>query len=93
MLTIAGQESLHRLCTANRAALANATRAGCFYCCEVFMATEAVDFVDGRQPETGDLADGVTALCPRCGIDSVIPEVGNVVLTEDLLAEMKAYWF
>jgi len=63
------------------------------YCCAVFPASEVVDFVDGRRLESGDTADGETALCPRCGIDSVLAETERVTLSADLLNEMRAHWF
>jgi hypothetical protein len=39
------------------------------------------------------VADGVTALCPRCGIDAVLPSAVPVALTAELLAAMHAHWF
>ena len=36
---------------------------------------------------------GATALCPHCGIDSVIPQQPDHPLSPDLLAAMHAYWF
>jgi hypothetical protein len=93
MLSLADQESLHRLSSKNRDMLARSSRAGCFYCGEFFAPAEITDWVDGRQVETGSTADGVTALCPRCGIDAVIPEVDGLVLSKELLVEMRAHWF
>ena len=52
-----------------------------------------MDWVDGRQVETGSTEDGITALCPLCGIDSVIPEAPGAPLTTGLLEEMRAHWF
>ena len=34
-----------------------------------------------------------TALCPRCGIDSVIGSASGYEITEEFLAEMNEYWF
>ena len=67
--------------------------AGCFYCQAFFSPDEISEWVDGRQPETGNTDDGVTALCPHCGIDAVLPNAIPTVLTAELLAEMHAYWF
>jgi hypothetical protein len=89
----ADQESIHKFCSRNRELLSRSDRAGCFYCQELFDPTEILDWVDGRQVETGDTADGTTALCPRCGIDSVLPSAAPIVLTKELLAEMNAHWF
>jgi hypothetical protein len=77
----------------NRAALVPGNRTGCFYCCAVFDASEISEWVDDRQVETGSLDDGSTALCPRCGIDAVLPGSAGTVITPALLAEMKAHWF
>jgi len=38
-------------------------------------------------------AASVTALCPHCGIDSVIPEQPDRLVNSELLAAMHAYWF
>ena len=93
-LSQADQESLHKLCTRNRDVLASATRAGCFYCCAIFEPRDIKNWIDGeRFLETGDTYEGVTALCPRCRIDSVIPEANGVTISTELLAAMKAHWF
>jgi hypothetical protein len=89
----ADQESLHRYSSRNRALLERSDRAGCFYCQSLFDPKEIVDWIDSRQVETGDTADGVTALCPRCGIDSVLPSAAPITLTKDLLSEMNEHWF
>ncbi len=34
-----------------------------------------------------------TAICPRCGIDSVIGDKSGFALTPTFLAEMKKAWF
>lgn len=93
MLTRADQESLHRCSSRHRELLAAASRAGCFYCGAVFAPSEITDWVDGRQAEPGSLDHGVTALCPRCGIDSVLPDIGTIAITPHLLAEMREFWF
>ena len=38
---------------------------GCFHCQAVFSADGIRDWID----------DGQTALCPRCGVDAVLPDV------------------
>jgi hypothetical protein len=54
----------------------------------MFSPTEIEDWVDGPQQATGDTADGVTALCPRCGIDAVLPSAAPIRLDAALLADM-----
>ena len=34
-----------------------------------------------------------TALCPYCGIDSVLADAPGCQVTEDFLKKMKKYWF
>ena len=49
----------------NRAQIAAAPACGCYYCLATFPSDEVQTWVD----------DGCTALCPRCSIDSVLPNV------------------
>jgi hypothetical protein len=49
----------------NRRYMTPGTACGCFYCLQVFPADEVVEWID----------DGRTPLCPRCGIESVVPGV------------------
>lgn len=78
----------HRRCSNHRDAIAQADRCGCFYCCAVFSPGEISDWVD---PASDDMQAGTTALCPRCGIDSVIPlEAG---MDGAFLRRMKKHWF
>jgi hypothetical protein len=86
-------ESIHKFCTRNRELLSRSDSAGCFYCLEIYPPAEIQDWVDGLQVETGSLADGVTALCARCGIDAVLPSAAPIPLTEETLRAMHAYWF
>jgi len=36
---------------------------------------------------------GQTALCPRCGIDSVIGDQSGYEISASFLAKMHSYWF
>ena len=85
-------ESVHRFSSQNRELLARSDRAGCFYCRRIYDPGEIRDWVDGPVARGGDLRDGVTALCPRCGIDAVLPSAA-VPLDDGLLADMHRYWF
>ncbi len=73
----------HELCTYNREALKNSAWCGCFYCKNIYDPKEITDWLDG----------GKTALCPRCGIDSVIYETKKYDLTQKFLQKMYDYWF
>ncbi|WP_339879113.1 cytoplasmic protein [uncultured Algoriphagus sp.] len=67
----------------NMAELANSNLAGCYYCKSIFNAIEI--------KETAD--DGKTALCPKCGIDSVLPESSPFKLNSETLSAVNKYWF
>jgi len=91
-LTRADLGSIHQFSGRNRNLLARSAQAGCFYCQSLFDPAEIMAWVDGRQLETGEMADGVTALCPRCGIDAVLPSAA-VSLRAEMLTQMNAHWF
>jgi len=55
---------------------------GCFHCLSLF-AAEAIN---------GWTDDGETALCPRCGMDAVVPAEALGFGTT-ALADMKRRWF
>jgi len=69
IMTEAEAESIAYLSYRNRARVLAATRCGCFYCQAVFPGDDVRDWVD----------DDRTALCPRCGIDSVLAGVTDPV--------------
>jgi len=61
---------------------------GCFQCCARFSPQDIHEWVD-----EGPSGEGQTALCPKCGIDSVIGVRSGLDVSEEFLATMKAYWF
>lgn len=72
----------------NRQEVQDSSMSGCFYCLEVFKSSEVVDWVD--EDSSGQ---GQTALCPRCGIDSVVGDKAGYPLSAEFLGKMKAHWF
>jgi hypothetical protein len=56
---------------------------GCFYCKEMFSPDQIVEWVD----------EDDTALCPICGIDSVIADGSSLLITKHFLEAMQAAWF
>lgn len=57
---------------------------GCFYCITHFKPVDIIQWTD----------NGQTALCPNCGIDSVIGDKsGYPVNNIDFLKRMNSYWF
>ena len=61
---------------------------GCFFCCVTFGSAEIQDWVDKNVEGIGQ-----TALCPKCGIDSVIGDKSGFNLSKDFLSQMNEYWF
>ena len=61
---------------------------GCFYCLETFSPPKIEEWVDEDENEIG-----TTALCPFCGIDSVIGSKSGVPITKEFLKVMSQIWF
>ncbi len=78
----------HKHSTMHRTDIETSDRCGCFYCCSVFQPTEIQEWCDENEVGLGQ-----TALCPKCGIDSVIGSNSGVEITPDFLNSMKDYWF
>lgn len=58
---------------------------GCFYCEQTFLPNEITEWID--EPKGGQ-----TAVCPKCGIDSVISS--DLPITDKVfLDKMNDYWF
>jgi hypothetical protein len=69
--------------------LRTATLAGCFFCGATFHPREITQWL----PEPGPNPPELTAGCPRCGIDAVLPDHPPVRVTADLLAALHGRWF
>lgn len=59
-------------------------RCGCFYCLQIFSPKEIKEWIP-------DISG--TAICPYCGIDSVIGESSGFPITKEFLSAMKKHWF
>ena len=62
-------------------------KCGCFYCLVIFPPSRIEEWID----EIDD--QGTTALCPSCGIDSVIGDKSDFPITKDFLETMQKAWF
>lgn len=60
---------------------------GCFYCLAVFEPDAIAGWIDDEN------SIGQTALCPKCGIDSVIGSGSGFPITKEFLGKMHSYWF
>jgi hypothetical protein len=95
-LSPADLAAIHKYSSRHRERVLTSAQCGCFYCQALFAPSEIVDWVDWTEgaPEGEELDMGKTALCPRCGIDAVLPsEIPGVVLNPALLAAMHKHWF
>lgn len=74
-------ERLHKLSTYHRATLKKVDAACCFRCFHRFAYGDIQEWWD----------EGATAVCPRCGVDSVLPAVPDV--PDKTLWAMERHWF
>ena len=75
--------SAHQLCKNHRAQIEASDRCGCFYCLSVFSSAKITEWVDLD----------TTALCPKCGIDSVIGSASSAPVNPEFLSKMNEHWF
>lgn len=77
--------SVHKACSQNIDAVRKSKLCGCFYCLNVYPASDVLEWIEDD--------GGNTAICPKCGIDSVFPDVSGIPLDPEFLATMKKWWF
>ena len=75
----------HKYSSNHKTSILKDKRCGCFYCLKIFSPTKISEWIEDEQDET--------AICPFCGIDSVICESSGYPITEEFLMKMKEYWF
>ena len=74
----------HKFSIYNREQLGKSKSCGCFYCGKIFTPDKITEWVN----------EGCgTALCPYCGIDSVIGNASGYHITEELMRKMHERWF
>lgn len=62
---------------------------GCFYCCKVYSPSEINEWIIADN----DCDRYGTAICPYCGVDSVIGESSGFPIKEEFLERMRKRWF
>ena len=72
----------------HRRMIEKSTLCGCF-CCHATFSPDAIT----RWTDTAETEDRHTALCPVCGIDSVIGDATGLDISPAFLAEMNLWWF
>jgi hypothetical protein len=73
----------HKHCGAHRGELEASESCGCFYCLAIFSPQDIEEWVD----------EDSTALCPKCGIDSVIGAASGFPIVRGFLEQMHRRWF
>jgi hypothetical protein len=73
----------HQHSSQHRSEVMRSDWCGCFYCLAIFRPAEIEQWVDHDD----------TALCPKCGIDSVLGSASGCPITQEFLKEMQAVWF
>lgn len=76
-------KDIHRHSFKNREEIQSSVLCHCFACKEASASSHVTEWAD----------DGDTALCPRCGIDSVIGDASGFEMTPALLQQMSTFWF
>jgi len=73
----------HKHSSQHRAEIEASARCGCFFCFRTFASTDIKAWTDKNQP----------ALCPRCGVDSVIGSASKHRLDDTFLRQMHTHFF
>ena len=77
----------HKHSSNHRGELERSKLCGCFHCLAIFPPSQVSEWID----EVNDV--GTTAMCPQCGIDSVIGDASRFPITAEFLSALRAYWF
>lgn len=83
-------EAAHRYCFNNMPTLKKAQRCGCFLCGRIYNPVDIDEWIIANNA----IDKEGTAICPFCGVDSVLPEnPSRYPLTKPFLRDMQLYWF
>ena len=85
---MADVKAAHKRSIRHRDEVLNSSKCGCFYCLAIFPPNSIKDWCDDQWHE-----DGATALCPHCGIESVIGDKSGFEISEHFLRQMHQHWF
>lgn len=77
----------HAHCGNHRTEIMQSDLCGCFYCRHTFPPDEILEWIDEHD------GVGTTALCPHCGIDSVLGSASGLRLTPEFLDLMQRRYF
>ena len=78
----------HRHSADHCAEILASERCGCFHCCETYPPARIEEWIDADAQGVGQ-----TALCPVCGVDSVIGSASGFEVSSEFLQAMHRVWF
>jgi len=86
-------KKMHGLATLNRHAIEASDQIGCFYCERIWDPLEfpIKEWIDEKADTLGD--GNATAMCPFCGIDSILAKLSVGEITVRMLDLMRRHWF
>jgi uncharacterized paraquat-inducible protein A len=76
-------KQIHKYASDNREILSKSRLCHCFGCESKFKFTSIKKWIHKDN----------TAVCPRCGIDAVVPAEVSIKLTRNILVKMNEYFF
>ncbi|MBL8360362.1 MAG: cytoplasmic protein [Rubrivivax sp.] len=85
----------HRHITNNRAEIEASQQCGCFNCMQIFPPTEIVAWtgLDMSNFNDPNAQNAETAVCPRCGSESLIGDKSGYEINTLFLSRMNQAWF
>lgn len=78
----------HKTSIFHKDSIIDGSQCGCFHCLATFEPAEITEWTDTAEPDARH-----TALCPTCGIDSVIGSQSGYPITKEFLTAMQRHWF
>lgn len=79
-------EKAHKDCSGHKDEILASKLCGCFCCERTFSSSEIEEWIEVN------FSDGETAICPKCGIDSVLSSKYPIE-DKQFLHEMNNFWF
>ncbi len=73
----------------NAGLLKESKRCGCYYCCRIYSPEEIIEWIEEKHSRV------LTAVCPKCGVDAVLPEHAKAVpfISPETLRQLNAQSF
>jgi hypothetical protein len=84
-------EEIHKESGWHEEAIKKSKICGCFHCKNTFPPSEIENWLE--ESKDGLPGPGQTAMCPKCGIDAVLPESDKYQITIELLEAMNKHFF